>query len=118
MKINHTTTGFTTNDLAKTKLFYRDVLGCTVTEEYAQTLTIVTPDGFETGALNKGNIVSAVKELKNLGVEFLQYEEPIKTDADGICWGDGVCPINAWFKDSAGNILAILQMPPGHAKIK
>ena len=132
MKINHKTTGFTTNDLAKTKKFYSEVLGCTVTEEYPQQLTITTPDGFETGALYKGNaykpapftilnfevddIISAVKELKNHDVEFLQYEDPIKTDENGICWGDGICPINAWFKDPAGNIIAILQMPQGHKK--
>jgi len=45
-------------------------------------------------------------------VEFESYDNGwIKTDKDGISRGDGSTgPIGmAWFKDPAGNILAVLQ---------
>ncbi len=45
--------------------------------------------------------------LSEIGVKFLQYKEPIKTNEKGIC-NNGDHSI-AWFKDPAGNILSILE---------
>ena len=50
----------------------------------------------------------AVGELSNRGVPFEKYNGPeIKTDEKGIMPGSG--PTIAWFKDSAGNILSVLE---------
>jgi hypothetical protein len=47
-------------------------------------------------------------ELSKRGVRFEKYNGPeIKTDEKGIMRGNG--PTIAWFKDSAGNILSVLE---------
>ena len=47
-------------------------------------------------------------ELTKRGVRFEIYDLPdIKTDNKGIMRGKG--PTIAWFKDSAGNILSVLE---------
>jgi catechol 2,3-dioxygenase-like lactoylglutathione lyase family enzyme len=56
------------------------------------------------------NIEEAVTALAARGVEFLRYAEPdLKTDARGIHYGERGPRAIAWFKDPAGNILAVLQ---------
>ncbi|HEY4393325.1 MAG TPA: VOC family protein [Polyangia bacterium] len=56
------------------------------------------------------NIEEAVSGLKMRGVQFLQYDEPdLKTDARGIHFAEQGPRAIAWFKDPAGNILALLQ---------
>ena len=52
------------------------------------------------------NIESEVAELKSRGVTFETYDLP-GTDANGITTDGGVNA--AWFKDSEGNIMAIIQ---------
>ena len=52
------------------------------------------------------DIESEVAELKRRGVTFEQYGMP-GTDANGITTGGGAKA--AWFKDSEGNIMAIIQ---------
>jgi predicted enzyme related to lactoylglutathione lyase len=52
------------------------------------------------------DIESKVAELKRRGVTLEQYEMP-GTDANGITTAGGAKA--AWFKDSEGNILAIIQ---------
>jgi predicted enzyme related to lactoylglutathione lyase len=52
------------------------------------------------------NIESAMAELKGRGVVFENYDLP-GTDATGVTTGGGAKA--AWFKDSEGNILAIIQ---------
>jgi glyoxalase/bleomycin resistance protein/dioxygenase superfamily protein len=50
----------------------------------------------------------AVDELMKRGVRFEIYATPeIKTDQKGIMRGNG--PTIAWFRDPAGNILAVLE---------
>ena len=50
----------------------------------------------------------AANELTKRGVRFEIYNLPdIKTDEKGIMRGNG--PTIAWFKDPAGNILAVLE---------
>jgi len=54
------------------------------------------------------NVDKAVDELRKRGVRFEIYDLPhIKTDDKGIIRGNG--PTIAWFKDPAGNILAVLE---------
>ena len=58
------------------------------------------------------SIDEAVDELTNRGVQFEHYEEGPKTDEKGILRGRALQmgPDIAWFKDPAGNILAVLQV--------
>lgn len=47
-----------------------------------------------------------VKELKARGVQLEKYDMP-EMDADGIMTAGGAKA--AWFKDSEGNIMAVIQ---------
>lgn len=57
------------------------------------------------------NIDEAVDELIKRGIIFEQYEGQIKTDKKGICRSSDTQkgPNIAWFKDSAGNILSVIE---------
>jgi predicted enzyme related to lactoylglutathione lyase len=56
------------------------------------------------------DIEKTVKELRENGVVFEQYDMPgLKTDERGIAEGGGAK--SAWFKDTEGNILAITEIP-------
>ena len=52
------------------------------------------------------DIESEVAELKRRGVTFEKYDMP-GTDANGITTAEGARA--AWFKDSEGNIMAVIQ---------
>ncbi|HEX5126587.1 MAG TPA: VOC family protein [Rhodocyclaceae bacterium] len=53
------------------------------------------------------DIEREVAELKGRGVEFENYDMPGEKDANGIVMAGGAKA--AWFKDSEGNIMAIIQ---------
>jgi hypothetical protein len=59
------------------------------------------------------DIHGEVRELKLRGVHFEQYEFPGFDKATSIAWV--VDHSAAWFKDSGGNLLAIVQLPVGAA---
>jgi hypothetical protein len=52
------------------------------------------------------DIDKTVDQLAERGVRFERYDDP-SMDQKGIHRGEG--PYIAWFKDSAGNILSVLQ---------
>jgi hypothetical protein len=52
------------------------------------------------------DVEAEVAELKRRGVVFEHYDFP-GTDANGITTAEGARA--AWFKDSEGNIMAIIQ---------
>jgi catechol 2,3-dioxygenase-like lactoylglutathione lyase family enzyme len=57
------------------------------------------------------DIDADVAELRSRGVVFEEYDFPgLKTDAGIATTGDARA---AWFKDSEGNMLGIIQLPPG-----
>jgi predicted enzyme related to lactoylglutathione lyase len=111
--------GLSTNNIQKTKDFYSNVLGLTVTEEYGMlrlhlatgAVILIYPKDNHVPAtytvLNfpVDNIEVATDELTKRGVQFEQYEG--QTDEKGIVRGGG--PLIAWFKDPAGNILSVLE---------
>jgi catechol 2,3-dioxygenase-like lactoylglutathione lyase family enzyme len=112
--------GFSVNDLQKAKQFYSEVLGLEVSENMGLELHIAggnnilvypkpnhTPATFTILNFPVDNIEKAVEELRKKGVIFESYEDPIKTDENGIFRGGG--PNIAWFKDPAGNILSVLE---------
>ena len=112
--------GFSVNDLQKARQFYSETLGLEVSENMGLELHIaggnnilVYPKPNHTAAtftiLNfpVNDIEKTVEELRKKGVIFESYEEPIKTDENGIFRGRA--PNIAWFKDPAGNILSVIE---------
>ena len=112
--------GFAVDDLDAAKKFYGETLGVKVSEHYGlltlhlaggrDTLVYPKPDhtpasytilNFQVDAID-----AAVDELVSRGVELEKYEG-MGQDAKGINRAGG--PYIAWFKDPAGNILAVLQ---------
>jgi catechol 2,3-dioxygenase-like lactoylglutathione lyase family enzyme len=112
--------GFAAPDIEAAEAFYRDKLGIrTSVENGLLTLhlaggerpTLVYPKPDYVPAtytiLNfpVEDVDAAVDELTSRGVEFERYEG-FDQDEKGIWRGEG--PDIAWFKDPAGNILAVL----------
>ena len=108
-------------DVARARAFYEGKLGFTPRREQAGGVVYECAGGtacFLYQTPNAGtskasqlfwevtNIESAMAELKGRGVVFEHYDLP-GTDANGVTTGGGAKA--AWFKDSEGNILAIIQ---------
>jgi predicted enzyme related to lactoylglutathione lyase len=113
---------FSANDIGKAKEFYGRTLGLEVSESNglltlhlagnAKALIYPKPNhqpaSFTVLNFPVSNVEKAVDELSQRGVGFEIYDEPnLRTDKRGIFRGEG--PVIAWFKDPAGNILAVLQ---------
>jgi predicted enzyme related to lactoylglutathione lyase len=119
------TNGFAVDDIEAAKEFYGETLGLGVTvlsEEFGVT-SIQTAGGRDTVVYAKPDFVpatytilnfevddidGAVDDLAAKGVEIERYEG-FEQDEKGIARGPG--PSIAWFKDPAGNILAVMQQP-------
>jgi catechol 2,3-dioxygenase-like lactoylglutathione lyase family enzyme len=115
--------GFSTNDIAKAREFYATTLGLEVTEENGMltlhlggggSVLIYPKDNHEPASFTVLNfpvkdIEGAADALIAAGIRFERYEGS-PHDERGIVrppspdWG----PPIAWFKDPAGNILAVL----------
>lgn len=114
-------------DIVRARGFYRDVLGFepveiieetgeTVFESANGTLLFVYPsvaagtNQATAAGWRVDDIRAMVDELRERGVEFLDYDLPdLKTD-DGIAVGPDGTQI-AWFTDTEGNILALDELP-------
>jgi catechol 2,3-dioxygenase-like lactoylglutathione lyase family enzyme len=115
--------GFAVDDIDAAREFYRDTLGLKVTDEEMGILTLhlagdrptmvyPKPD-FEPATYTILNfqvddVGAAVDELSSRGVEFERYDG-FDQDEKGIAHTPGGGPDIAWFKDPAGNILAVLK---------
>jgi catechol 2,3-dioxygenase-like lactoylglutathione lyase family enzyme len=112
--------GFSTNDTARSKEFYGQTLGLDV-EEANGMLTLNLAEGGRVIVYPKENhepatftvlnfpvkdIDQTVDALAAKGVEFERYEG-VSQDERGI--QREYPPAIAWFKDPAGNVLAVLQ---------
>ena len=115
-------TALPAQDLDRAKAFYRDKLGLQPLEEDAGNVRYRVGDGtefnvFRTMGAPSGthtqmafiveDIVGEVKDLKSRGVTFEEYDYPELKTKDGIAEGGGAKV--AWFKDSEGNLLNIVQ---------
>jgi catechol 2,3-dioxygenase-like lactoylglutathione lyase family enzyme len=112
--------GFSSNDLAKSKRFYAETLGIKVTETNGNLMlhlagggrVVIYPKPNHTAAsftvLNfpVKDVDDAVERLGKAGVQFERYPG-FDQDDRGIMRGSG--PPIAWFKDPAGNILSVLK---------
>ena len=117
--------GFAVPDIEAARDFYRDKLGLDVTEHEEGGLSLLTlnlagdrptmiypkPD-FQPATYTILNfpvddVEAAVDELSARGVQFEKYDG-FDQDEKGIARGNG--PDIAWFKDPAGNVLAVLKV--------
>ena len=112
--------GFAVPDIEQAREFYGSKLGIKVTEENGMltlhlaggdrpTLIYPKPDhepaGYTILNFQVEDVEKAVDELVDRGVTFEKYEG-FGQDEKGIMRGQG--PDIAWFKDPAGNVLAVL----------
>ncbi len=113
-------------DLGRAKKFYAEKLGLSPSTESPGGLFYVTgggtrfilyptPNPARAGHTQMGfaveDINSAVADLKAAGVTFEEYDFPgLKTEGSIARTGDSSA---AWFKDSEGNLIGLVQLPPG-----
>ena len=110
-------------DLSRAKAFYDEKLGLKPFEEDANNVRYELKDGtqfnvFRTGGAPSGThtqmaflvdgIVAEVRDLKSRGVIFEEYDFPGLKTVDSIADAQDGSKA-AWFKDSEGNVLAIVQ---------
>ena len=112
--------GFAVDDLEAAKKFYGETLGLRTSEHYGlmtlhlagdrDTLVYPKPDhvpaSYTILNFQVDDIDAAVDELGRRGIPMERYEG-MGQDDKGINRAGG--PYIAWFKDPAGNILAVLQ---------
>ena len=117
---SHAFSGFSSNDIARAKAFYAQTLGLEVSEENGMLtlhlagggkVLIYPKDNHEPASFTVLNfpvadIDKAVDALTEAGIELERYEGSGQ-DERGVMREQG--PPIAWFKDPAGNILAVLQ---------
>jgi len=129
LKVKAAFSGFSVDDLARAEKFYTEVLelktdsgemGLKLQLPNGGTVFVYSKEGHQPATFTILNfavddIDEAVSELKAKGVTFEQYDN--MTDGDGIARGIAANrgPDIAWFKDPAGNILAVLQDAPAKA---
>ena len=113
--------GFAVDDLAAAERFYGETLGLRLTREDPMPLltlhlagdrdTLVyekpdfTPARYTILNFAVDDVEQAVDGLTSRGVQMERYDD-FPQDSKGIMRGNG--PDIAWFKDPAGNVLAVL----------
>jgi predicted enzyme related to lactoylglutathione lyase len=117
---------FSVDDLEKAKEFYGTALGIPAEEHMPGMMTLKTkgagnvniflkqhhvPATFTILNFQVDDIAKTMEELSQQGITFEQYhgEEDIFTDEKGVAENEGAKA--SWFKDPAGNLLQLLQMP-------
>jgi catechol 2,3-dioxygenase-like lactoylglutathione lyase family enzyme len=113
---------FAVDDMDAARTFYGDTLGLEVTDDPMGVLSLnlagdratlvypkpdFTPATYTILNFDVDDVDAAVDELSARGVEFERYEG-FDQDEKGISRSTGDEPDIAWFKDPAGNILAVL----------
>jgi catechol 2,3-dioxygenase-like lactoylglutathione lyase family enzyme len=132
-KNSHAFNGYSVNDLDAAETFYRDTLGLDVNRMTEGDMDVVMlklatggrvllypkgeahqPASFTVLNFPAADVDAAVDELSAKGISFERYPEMSNQDEKGIARGikTGQGPDIAWFKDPAGNILAVLSDDP------
>ena len=117
--------GFSVDDAPAAKTFYGETLGLEVVDNAMGFVEIVLASGAHILVYTKPNhepasftilnfpvddVDAAVDELNARGVVTKIYSDPdFGTDEKGIARGNGRGPDIAWFRDPAGNVLAVLK---------
>jgi predicted enzyme related to lactoylglutathione lyase len=110
-------------DLDRAKAFYKDKLGLEPYQNDGDNMVYRAGDGtsfgvYRTGGTASGthtqiaffveDAVAEVKDLKSRGVKFEEYDFPGLKTVDSIAeTGDAKA---AWFKDSEGNTIGLIQL--------
>ncbi|WP_295012533.1 VOC family protein [uncultured Microbacterium sp.] len=117
--------GFSVDDIDAARTFYAETLGLEVSTNEMGFLAVHLPQGGSILVYSKPNhepagftilnfpvedVEAAVDDLNARGVVTKIYVDPdFGTDAKGIAHGaPGRGPDIAWFRDPAGNVLAVL----------
>ena len=110
------------SDLQRAKSFYAEKLGLTPADEGPDGAFYVGRDGtrfilFPSSGSASGShsqmgfivadIAAEVRDLRERGVQFEDYDFPGFDKATGIADADGTR--GAWFKDSEGNLLGLVE---------
>jgi catechol 2,3-dioxygenase-like lactoylglutathione lyase family enzyme len=113
---------FPAKDVARARRFYEDKLGFRPKEEVAGGVAYEFGNGtacflYPTPSAGTSKASQAfwqvddiereVAELKSRGIEFENYDTPGQRSPSGVITAGGARA--AWFKDTEGNILAIIQ---------
>lgn len=109
------------SDLERAKKWYADVFGVSPgdgneggvpvrlgnTEYFLYSSQFAGTAGHTLFSFDTNDIAADMKALREKGVVFEEYDLPDLKTADGVAsWG----PVkNAWFKDSEGNIIGLVQ---------
>ncbi|MET0673770.1 MAG: VOC family protein [Microbacterium pygmaeum] len=116
--------GFAVNDIDAARTFYGETLGLDVRDNEMGFLNLTLASGGSILIYSKPNhepasytilnfpvddVDAAVEELNSRGVNTKIYaDDDFPSDSKGIVRGDGRGPDIAWFRDPAGNVLAVL----------
>ena len=115
------------SNVARARRFYEERVGLVPREEVAggvvyecaarSWIFLYPPAGAGTSRASQAfwqveNIEAEVSELKKRGVMFEEYDVPGMKTINGIATAGGSKA--AWFKDTEGNIMAIIQTVTGH----
>ncbi|MES2176284.1 MAG: VOC family protein [Gemmatimonadota bacterium] len=110
------------SDLERARLFYKEKIGLEPSDHNNGGYTYTCADGtaifmYVSGGAGTSkasqafwhvsDIKAEVEELRARGVVFEEYDFPGMNMVDGIATGGGA--MAAWFKDSEGNTMAIIQ---------
>ena len=127
-KSNEAFSSFSTDDIDAAREFYGGKLGLEVAESPMGTLDLVLGSGQHVMVYPKPNhepatftvlnfVVSdldkVVDDLVAAGIQMERYDDitDIQQDAKGIARDPRGGPPIAWFKDPAGNVIAVLEQP-------
>lgn len=118
--------GFSVNDLATAEKFYGEMLGLNITQDSSGlTLNLAggatvfvyqkddhTPATYTMLNFAVSDISKVVEGLADKGITMERYNDmPVAQDDKGVLRGKetNMGPDIAWFKDPAGNVLAVMQ---------
>lgn len=119
--------GFSVDDLEEAYTFYSETLGVDTHREDGMgfslnlatgtTIFVYPKDDHQPATFTILNFVvddidETMESLKNKGVRFMDYDSiDLPQDEKGVLRGlsAGIGPDIAWFEDSAGNILSVIQ---------
>ena len=123
--VDNAFSGFSVDDIDAAKDFYGTTLGLDVEVNAMGFLDLKLPSGASILVYAKPNhtpasftilnfpvadVDAAVDELIVRGVQTKIYgDDEFPSDARGIVRGNGQGPDIAWFRDPAGNVLAVMQ---------
>jgi catechol-2,3-dioxygenase len=112
----------TATDIAATKQFYADQIGLDVLIESDEFVTFrcggdsrlvftqssgPSKDEVTKASWRVTDVVAEVAELRDRGVEIVEYDEPGLKTTDGVA--DVGFALSAWFVDPGGNAIGLLQ---------